>query len=256
MADSLSLASNHCRMLAGDPFPVDTSVVWLATTQQWVLSYKSPHTPVKLFLCSCGYALVCLPDENCLVADNVLQIIAKYAQDNILRDNPPAEVLLTCFCLTMFTVSLSSTDSIEARKDGCHCTPVSTKWTGRMLPCSVLLWCQYLTHIHCWVVFKPKGPGIYGKLVGGNWQIWQTVSYSPKFTDTPKACQIYTDCSLFDKFFLVNSFYLYGLPKFSPTKYFPCTVTIVMLFLQLLFMNHKLVKQYEKQLDSTLTGKH
>jgi len=27
-------------------------------------------------------------------------------------------------------------------------------------------------------------------------------------------------------------------------------------FLKLLFMNHKLVKQYEKQLDSTLTGKH
>ena len=44
---------------------------------------------------SCGYALVCLADENCLVADNVLQIIAKYTQDNILRDNPLAEVLLT-----------------------------------------------------------------------------------------------------------------------------------------------------------------
>lgn len=27
-------------------------------------------------------------------------------------------------------------------------------------------------------------------------------------------------------------------------------------FLQLLFMNHKLVRQYEKQLDSMLTGKH
>ena len=34
MADSPSLASNHSRMLAGDPFPVDTSVVWLATVQQ------------------------------------------------------------------------------------------------------------------------------------------------------------------------------------------------------------------------------
>ena len=37
---------------------------------------------------------MCLADENCLVADNVLQIIAKYTQDNILRDSPPAEVLL------------------------------------------------------------------------------------------------------------------------------------------------------------------
>ena len=35
---------------------------------------------------------------------------------------------------------------------------------------------------------------------------------------------ICTDCSLFAKFFLANNFYLYGLPKFSPTKYFLCTV--------------------------------
>ena len=30
---------------------------------------------------------------------------------------------------------------------------------------------------------------------------------------------IYTDCSLFAKFFLTNSFYLYGLPKFSHVQY-------------------------------------
>ena len=35
---------------------------------------------------------------------------------------------------------------------------------------------------------------------------------------------ICTDCRLFAKFFLTNSFYLYGSPKFSPAKYFPCTV--------------------------------
>ena len=33
---------------------------------------------------------------------------------------------------------------------------------------------------------------------------------------------ICTDCSLFTKFFLTNSFYLYGSPKFYPAKYFPC----------------------------------
>lgn len=49
---------------------------------------------VCLYIYSCGYALVCLADENCSVADNVLQIIAKYTQDNILRDSPLAEVLL------------------------------------------------------------------------------------------------------------------------------------------------------------------
>ena len=65
---------------------------------------------------------------------------------------------------------------------------------------------------------------IFGR---GKWRIWQIVSYlskfsSPIFTETLNG--IYTDCSLFTKFFLTNSFYLYGLPKFSPTKYFPCTV--------------------------------
>ena len=35
-----------------------------------------------------------------------------------------------------------------------------------------------------------------------------------------------TDCSLFTKFFLANSFffYLYGSPKSSPTKIYPCMV--------------------------------
>ena len=36
---------------------------------------------------------------------------------------------------------------------------------------------------------------------------------------------ICTDCCLFTKFFLANSFYLYGSQKFSPTKCFPCTVS-------------------------------
>ena len=35
---------------------------------------------------------------------------------------------------------------------------------------------------------------------------------------------ICTGCFLFPKFFLANSFYLYGLPKFSPTIYFPCMI--------------------------------
>ena len=56
-----------------------------------------------------------------------------------------------------------------------------------------------------------------------SWVIHQKFS-SPISTDTPKMYfGICTDCSLFTKLFLTNSFYLYGLPKFSPTKYFPCT---------------------------------
>ena len=37
---------------------------------------------------------------------------------------------------------------------------------------------------------------------------------------------ICTVCSLFANFFLVNSFYLCGSSKFSPTKYFSCTVFV------------------------------
>ena len=33
---------------------------------------------------------------------------------------------------------------------------------------------------------------------------------------------------LFAKIFLANSFYLYGSPKISPTKIFPCTVFLLM----------------------------
>ena len=45
----------------------------------------------------------------------------------------------------------------------------------------------------------------------------QTMSYFPKFTDTPiNVFGICTDWGLFTKFFLTNTFYLYGLPKFSP----------------------------------------
>ena len=42
--------------------------------------------------------------------------------------------------------------------------------------------------------------------------------------------------SLLAKFFLANSFYLYGLPKFSPTKYFPCTVTYIIFRAQAICM--------------------
>ena len=67
-------------------------------------------------------------------------------------------------------------------------------------------------------------------LVWKNWQIWQIVSYTPKiflpvFTNTPFG--ICTDCSLLAKVFLTNSFYLYGSPKFSFAKYFPCTLANV-----------------------------
>ena len=63
----------------------------------------------------------------------------------------------------------------------------------------------------------------------GRGRSWQIVNHSPKasspiFTDTSVEMYVYgicTDCCLI---FLTNSFYLHGLPKFYPAKYFLCTV--------------------------------
>ncbi|XP_065898117.1 AP-5 complex subunit sigma-1-like isoform X2 [Dysidea avara] len=70
------IEKGYFKLFAGEPFPVDSIVVWLVSGQQ------------------CGHALVCLTDENNLLADNVLQVIAKATHDNILRDNSLAEILL------------------------------------------------------------------------------------------------------------------------------------------------------------------
>ena len=61
-----------------------------------------------------------------------------------------------------------------------------------------------------------------------NWRIQRIVSHSPKFmpisTDAWKRFMVYALTCLFANFFLANSFYLHGSPKFFPAKYFPCTV--------------------------------
>ena len=59
------------------------------------------------------------------------------------------------------------------------------------------------------------------------WGKIRIVSYSPKFssplyihrhTENILNFGICTDCSIFAKFFLTNSFYLYGSPNFPPPK--------------------------------------
>ena len=108
---------------------------------------------------SCGYALVCLADENCLVADNVLQIIAKYTQDNILRDSPLAEVLLTLVPSHSNSAPFYI-DSVKTRKNGCHRTPVSTQRTGRSKISLLLIVCL-ICYIIYYSVFKNVIVGIY-----------------------------------------------------------------------------------------------
>ena len=57
---------------------------------------------------------------------------------------------------------------------------------------------------------------LYGKyLVGEKWQIWRIMSYSPILSNIHRHTEMYLAyalTSLFAKFFLANSFYLYGLP--------------------------------------------
>ena len=59
------------------------------------------------------------------------------------------------------------------------------------------------------------------------WKKQQIMSFSPKisspiFSDTLK---MYLAYALIHQIFPTDSFYLYGSPKFSPAKYFPCTTT-------------------------------
>ena len=67
-------------------------------------------------------------------------------------------------------------------------------------------------------------------LVGKSWRIWRIVSHSPKsswpiFTDTRKTYMVYAlTVTYLSNFFVANNFYLHGSPKFSPAKYFLCTV--------------------------------
>ena len=48
--------------------------------------------------------------------------------------------------------------------------------------------------------------------------------------------------SLFTKVFLANRFYLYGSPKYSPAKYFPCTVSYSNFTLSLYYIAHNFEK--------------
>ena len=95
---------------------------------------------------------------------------------------------------------------------------------------------------------------VHGKILvrEKNWWIRRIVSHSPKFSssifsDTRKTVYgIFTDCCLFAKCFLTNSFYLHGLPKFSPAKYFPCMVAI----------NGQNSTDYYQQLPSSTHSSH
>ena len=55
---------------------------------------------------------------------------------------------------------------------------------------------------------------------------WFAIYGIHNYRYTVNVFSICLDYSLFAKFFLANSFYLYGLPKFSPAKFFPCMVCI------------------------------
>ena len=59
-----------------------------------------------------------------------------------------------------------------------------------------------------------------------NSELFAKINFPRQYTETVYGICI--DCTLFAKFFLANSFCLYSSSKFYPTKYFPCTVTILM----------------------------
>ena len=59
-----------------------------------------------------------------------------------------------------------------------------------------------------------------GKNIGEFGKLWEKIFVANIHRYRKNVFDIHTDCSsLFAKFFLANSFYLYGLPKSSPAKY-------------------------------------
>ena len=84
-----------------------------------------------------------------------------------------------------------------------------------------------LPYLDCYHTWKKLDEGKIGKF-GKSWAIWKKFphQYSQIHQNVFGVC---TDFSLFAKFFLANSFYLYGLPKISPAKVFACTVYLLSL---------------------------
>ena len=87
-------------------------------------------------------------------------------------------------------------------------------------------------NVSIWVVFglccESIPITIHGKILEGkqlaNCELFAKI-FLTNITDTPKTYLAYgltVACS--PNFFLANSFYLYGSPKFSPAKYFLCMV--------------------------------
>ena len=67
------------------------------------------------------------------------------------------------------------------------------------------------------------GRGKLANLV--NFELFVKMFFTNIHRYTENVFDICTDCSLFNIFFLANSFYLYGL-KFPPIKIFPCMVML------------------------------
>ena len=75
-----------------------------------------------------------------------------------------------------------------------------------------------MTALHDIIIYCTQESFGGGKLVNLAFELFATHQYSQNVFG------IYNDYSSFAKFFLVSGLYLYGSPKFSPAKYFLCTV--------------------------------
>ena len=60
---------------------------------------------------------------------------------------------------------------------------------------------------------------LVGEKIGEFGKLWAIIFLANIHRYTENVYGIYIDCCLFAKFFLANSFYLYGSQKFSPVRY-------------------------------------
>ena len=70
---------------------------------------------------------------------------------------------------------------------------------------------------------------VHGKILAGEKLANRELFAKIFLANTPKMYLVYalTVAYVFSKIFLANNSYLYGLPKFLPTKYFPCMVFVI-----------------------------
>ena len=160
---------------------------------------------------------------------------AKWILENLTAEKTGLLLLVTyvTICTSYVLVSANwSTVRYQVAHHWWHwyiLPPVNnTEWQSKCNAFNDFKWLHMI--LHCtWSTCNT----VHGKFLAGeklvnlaNCELFTKIFLANVHRYTENVFGIYTNCSLSAKFFLTNSFYLYSLPKVSPTKCFPCMVCV------------------------------